>query len=775
MRPSILLPILLYFIKIAPLPAQTLRGAVFDKTTGEPLPGAILEIPGLQPPRGATTLANGEFIIPELPRGRFALHVRCLGYADTTLTGLPIENDVVELRIFLEENTTALQGVVISADQSQTPVNRLATVSATPLHPESIRRFSAGRGNVARMAANFAGVGATDDYQNQLVVRGNSPTGLLWRLEGVPIPNPGHLAAYGNSGGAFNAINPNLLGQSDFLTGAFPADFGNTVAGVMDMYYRPGNTERPVYSVQVGAWSGVEALAEGPVWRRQNGTGVIGYRYSFVDLLSGLGMRLGGRYVPQYQDLNWKLEAGRGPHRLAVFGLAGQSHIFVDGAAVDPDEPHHPPTQDSKFNSELLITGLRHQWLPDSATSVRTTVAITANRLAVDGWNHTEQGTREHWMTERDRSGSLRLASVWQRRLGQRWTLRAGGTVQGSRAETALYVRLGRPDFVPARAYDGALWLVESFVQSVFRRPDRLAVHAGLHAQHLPLTRSTALEPRGALQFYFSGNQSLTLAGGLHSQTPALAALFYLAPDGTRPNRRLGFLRSAHGVLAWAKRTPADWRLHAEAYYQHLYDVPVHRRPDGFSLLNSGATFDLEDYRDLVNTGAGRNYGLELTLSKTLRGGFYTLLTASLFDSRYRGSDGVWRNTAFNSRFVGNALLGTEISLRPRLRLTLDTRLGMAGGRWYTPLDLEASRATGTEVYDLRRPLARQYPAFFRWDAKVGLRYHARRAAHHLYLDFTNLTNRRNVHAYRYFRGAADVSTQYQLGFTPDFVYRVDF
>ena len=488
-----------------------------------------------------------------------------------------------------------------------------------------------------------------------------------------------------------------------------------------------------------------------------------------------MGVRAGGSYVPQYQDLNWKLDFGKGRHRLALFGLAGKSHILVEGNDVDPENPYHPPTRDSELGSTMSVTGLRYQMLIDSVSYWRTIIAFIDNRLDSKGWELDANGGRNQWLNETNREAGPRLSSLWQRKHTKRLTLRAGMLVQGTGIETRLITRRGTPEYFPVRDYTGNLWLYEVFAQMQYKVKKRYSVNFGLHSQHLPLSGKTTLEPRATLKLKLPDDNDLIFAYGYHSQTPAPAALFFTTPDGAAPNRKLDFLRSHQGVLAWAKKWDSGWRMRTEAYYQWQTRVPVRRQPDGFSLLNFGSSFALWDFSDLNSTGNGRNYGLEFTLMKTYRDGFYALFTASLFQSEYRGSDGIWRNTAFNSQYIGNALIGKEFPFGSRLVLTFDTKLSVAGGRWYSPIDLAQSMAYGDEVYDETRPYSEQYPVFFRWDAKAGLRYNTRRVTHHLFLDFTNLTNRRNVYAYRYFRGLETISTQYQLGITPDFVYRVQF
>ncbi len=100
------------------------------------------------------------------------------------------------------------------------------------------------------------------------------------------------------------------------------------------------------------------------------------------------------------------------------------------------------------------------------------------------------------------------------------------------------------------------------------------------------------------------------------------------------------------------------FRLKTELYGQYIYNAAVEKTPSSFSMLNAGSDFGFPDKTNLVNNGKGYNYGIELTAERFLNKGFYYLLTVSLFESKYKGSDNVWRNTAFNSNYVVNVLGG---------------------------------------------------------------------------------------------------------------------
>ena len=737
--------------------------------------GATVNIPALDPPKGATCDTVGAFVIRDLPAGRYSVRVRYPGYESELAPDVLVSNGKdAELLIELEESGQTMQTMTITGTKKDKSVNKLAKLSAIALNPETVARYSGGRGNIARMASNFAGINATDDFQNQIVVRGNTPTALLWRLEGVPIPSPGHLKTFGNTGGGFNALNPNLLGQSDFLTGAFPAEYGNTIAGVMDLSFRSGNKERFEGTAQIGAWSGVEAAVEGPLFRKWNGSFMVGYRYSFIDLLHHLGLDVAGRYAPQYQDLNWKMDFNKGRQRLVLFGLAGKSHVFVSGPDTEVEKAYTDPTENVNVYGNLSTTGLRYQVMLDSVSYLRTIVSFSTNNIDDKSYRLFNSDPILA-SSDQNREQTGRITSIWQRRHTKRLTLRSGILVQANRMNSQRFVLDEGFRFLPVRLFQEMLWLWEGFAQMQYKVKKRYSINVGLHAQHLPFNEKSVLEPRAALKLKLPADNDLVFAYGYHAQVPLLQALLYTDSVGNLVNRNLDFIRSHQGGIAWTKKWPASWNSRIEAYYQWQTHVPVQRISNGFSLANAGASYYSDQPSPMVSTGNGFNYGLELTLNRRYKDGFYTLLTGSLFNSRYRGSDGIWRNTAFNTGYILNVLAGKEFRLSAKTTLTLDGKFSTSGGNWYTPLDLSLSMAEGYEIGDESRPVSQQYPAFLRLDAKVGVRYNARRFTHTVFLDMTNVTNRSNVYAYRYFRNDNFIRTQYQLGFTPDFVYRVQF
>ena len=222
-------------------------------------------------------------------------------------------------------------------------------------------RYSGGRNDVGRLVANFAGVAASNDARNDIVIRGNSPTGVLWRMEGIPIPNPNHFSTLGTTGGPVSALNPNLIGTSDFLTGAFPAEYGNALAGVFDINLRRGNRERPEYMFQLGAFSGLEALIEGPLNKKKGGSYVAAYRHSFVELANAAGLNVGTTALPRYKDLSFNIDFGQGKAgRFSFFGISGESNIDFLGAEIDTTDLFADPSVNACNTSRFGVAGIKH-------------------------------------------------------------------------------------------------------------------------------------------------------------------------------------------------------------------------------------------------------------------------------------------------------------------------------------------------------------------------------------------------------------------------------
>jgi hypothetical protein len=305
--------------------AQTgiIKGQILDKQSETPLIGATVELLFTKMATGVTADENGYYKLENVPVGRQTIRISYIGFESITIPNIVVSTgkDAV-VNVSLRESFSELDEVVITSKTNKDgTVNKLATVSARQFSMEEVNRFSGGRSDVGRLAANFAGVSAPDDSRNDIVVRGNSPTGLLWRLEGIPVPSPNHFGTIGTTGGPVSALNPNMLKNSDFLTSAFPAEYGNALGGVFDLGFRRGNIDDYEYTGQLGVFTGLEAMAEGPLGKKQ-GSFLVAARYSLIGLVgAGAG---GTAAVPNYSDLSYNIDFGTGKlGNLALFGILG--------------------------------------------------------------------------------------------------------------------------------------------------------------------------------------------------------------------------------------------------------------------------------------------------------------------------------------------------------------------------------------------------------------------------------------------------------------------
>lgn len=777
---------------------QTLRGVVLDQQSETPLVGATVQVVTTsdQKPLGAVTDADGRFSIAQVPTGRQTVQVTYLGYDPQVVPNVLLNaGKEIVLDIRLAESFSRMQEVVVTAKvDKDKPTNEMATISARQFNTEEVSRYSGGRNDVGRLVANFAGVAASNDARNDIVIRGNAPTGVLWRLEGIPIPNPNHYSTLGTTGGPVSALNPNMISNSDFLTSAFPAEYGNATAGVFDINLKTGNRERFEFMGQIGAFTGMEAAIEGPI-NHGKGSFVVAYRHSFVELASAAGMNVGTTATPKYKDLTFNVDFGNSKAgRFSVFGIGGHSSIDFLGAEIDTTDLFANPNENAYNVSKFGVVGVKHSLLLNDHSYIRTVLSASHSGNSYDTEDLTmrdEAGALLNMVNVLDAGTTYRLSSYYNNKFNNRITLRTGILLQSQNLDTYVRTREnipdydgdGRPDLFTQRDFDGAFNQGELFAQTQWRIAQKLTLNTGLHGLYFDKTEDFAIEPRVALNWQVAPRSTVNVGYGMHNQTQPLPVFLIrernAQGEAVETNSNLGFTRSQHFVLGWDFKPAASWRVKAETYYQILSDVPVERTSSSFALLNAGADFTFPEKNNLVNEGSGTNVGAELTVEKFFSKGWYSLLTVSVFDSKYKGSDGVERSTAFDGGYVANLLAGKEFKLggSGRRFLTFDTKVTAAGGRPYTPVDLAASKAAGREILVDAEAFSLRLDDYFRWDFKMGMRINSvkRKLSQTFFLDFQNVTNNQNIFAVRYNEVRNDVGKTYQIGFFPDLMYRVEF
>jgi hypothetical protein len=761
---------------------QTIRGRVLDKDSKYQLVGANIILVGSDPLIGAVSDEKGEFKLLNVPIGRQALKITYLGYAEAYLPNI-IVNTGKETILTIEmiEQVYTSEEVIISAKKAKSEVNNeMATVSARSFDIEETSRYAGSLNDPARMATNFAGVSGSNDARNDIIIRGNSPLGLLWRLEGVDIPNPNHFANAGSTGGPISILNNNVLDRSDFMTGAFPANYGNALSGVFDLQMRPGNNEKREYMGQFG-FNGFEMGAEGPLSKKNKGSYICNYRYANLSIFKELGINLGaGDAVPVYQDISFKIDLPTNKKgRFTLWGIGGNSYIQLKSGDSKEEDMFTQNGFDTYYTTKMGVIGASHLYYFNEKTYGKLNFAITGSdiKISQDSVSFLDN-SRTAFFGSTYAQTKMTVNYQLVKKINAKNTWQSGFFIDRYYFNNADSLKTGS-FYRKIIDFSGELYLMQAFTQWQYRFTDKLQLITGLHFQQLTNNATYALEPRIGLNWDFSKRQSFSLGTGLHSQMQPAFLYFYQTrlADGSyiKTNEKLGFTRSFHVVGGYQNRVTENFRIKSEVYYQNLDKVPVEINPTYFSMLNAGAGFGIDRRDSLENKGLGYNYGLELTLERFFSKGFYFLFTTSLFESKYQGSDKIWRNTAFNGNYVFNALVGKEINLSKKVVFALDYRVTYAGGRRYVPIDLEASRLENEAVFIGERAFENKLKDYFRTDIKASIRLNSKKITQEWILSVQNFTNTKNVFQQVYVPLRGDLVTQYQLGIFPVVQYKILF
>lgn len=755
---------------------QTLRGTVTDRDSRVPLPFATVVVVGLNAQRGTSTDPDGNFRFEDLPVGRYTLRVSYVGYEEGVLPEILLGSaKEVVLSVEIRERTEFLGELLVRYKKGEA-LNQMTTVSSRSFSVEESKRYPVSVSDPARMAQVFAGVSGTDDATNEIVIRGNSPYWLLWRLEGVEIPSPNHFAEEGYTAGAISILSTNLIGMSDFHTGAFPAEYGNALSGVFDIKLRDGNNQVREYSLQAGLL-GIDLSAEGPFKEGYRGSYLFNYRYSTFSLMNQLNISISQNALPSYQDLSFKFHLpSKRAGEFSLWGLGGmaednEKYLPDTGSGENPENGYRDYTR-----TGMYAAGLTHTIFPDEKSYLRTVLSHSASYSSENYQDMDSLGIFHERLFDELLNNAFRISTLYNRKVSPHLTFRTGLTF--SHMYYDLYSResatTGSP--VPFLNSAGSTRLYQAYVQSKYAFSDRIVFKAGLHFAHFALSRDNSLEPRLGLAIHLPKEQKLTFGYGLHSKNESLPVYFMEneQADGSigMPNLGLEMTRSMHYIVGYEKMFGNDVQWKTEAYYQDIYNLPVPTNPDKYWAPIYGGV-QLGD--TLANIGKGRNYGLEFTLQKFFTRSYYFLFSSSLFDSKYKPADGNWYNTKFNLGFINNLVGGKEFMWGDKRMLGLNLRLIWSGGRRIQSVDLPASIEEGHTVYESYDIFSKQARDYFRIDLGMNLHFYREKTEHVVSLDIQNLTNRLNVLAESYDPVSQSITEYPMTGFIPILNYRLEF
>lgn len=705
---------------------QVVKGKVYDIESQTTLPGANVVILSTNPLLGAVSDVDGNYRIEKAPLGRYNVKFTYVGYDPVIIPEVLITSGKeVVLNVGMRQTLNQISGVVVKAyTRKDKPMNPMASISAKSFTVEETRRYAGGMDDPARMVSAFAGVTVGEIQDNAIIIRGNSPKGVSWRLEGVEIPNPNHFAGGNVAGGGFVTVfSSQLLANSDFFTGAFPAEYGNALAGVFDMKLRNGNADKRESTFQAG-FMGLDFASEGPFRNGGKSTYLFNYRYSSLGLLSNMGL-IPSEQIPQYQDLSFKLTFPT--------ANAGTFSVWGIGAA---DFNHEPEEKDSArwetswdrinydWSLNMGAAGITHRISLGRQSYINTSIAASGTVNTMDAKRLDDfLAPRPNWYFV-DKSSRITINSFINHKFNAKHSLKYGINLSSIFYNLDLNSTVNdNPNtFQNYVKSSGNSNYTEFFVQSKYNLSGTLTLNTGVNASYFVLNGAYSIDPRMSIKWDVAPGHAITAGYGKHSQIEELKLYLVknLVNGNVRyPNKGLDLSKSQHFILGYDWLINDNLRLKVEPYFQYLYDIPG--IPDSsFSMINFKLDWSFMD--TLTNCTIGRNYGIDITFERFLSNNYYYLVTASLFDSKYRGDDGVWRNTRYDKGYAVNLLFGKEFSLTRNRVLGVNARLNLMGGERYSPILFEKSNQMKQVVYNESQAFTEQNASSYYLDFTITYR-----------------------------------------------------
>lgn len=768
---------LAHFLLHAQSITQNMKGTVVDEAANTPIGYATITLTWQQFTKTTTSDSLGNFLFSNVPLGRYDITITAVGFSATILKEVVVSaGKETVVAATLRDNVAQLQTVVITPRVNKSkPINTMAAASARMFSVEEAKRYAGGFDDYARLASSFAGV-AGNTANNGVVIRGNAPRLIQWKMEGVEIPNPNHfadLATFG--GGGLTGLSSQLLDNSDFFTGAFPAEYSNALAGVFDMNMRKGNKDKRETTLQAGLL-GIEAAVEGPFAKQKAASYLVNYRYSTLGLLAPL--------LPDnaegttYQDLSFKLHfptAKAGTFSVWGIGLMDKSGATPKENPADWKYLQDKERQDVK--QYMGATGISHRYFFNKKTHIKTTLAVTTNGidLVTDRMDNSLQLQPQNVIN--NKTTNIIVSSYVNTKFNARHTNKTGITVTG------LYYNLLLKEAPTAGSplqtivsEKGSSLLLNAYTSSSVRLSPKTTLIVGLSSQVFTLNGQYSIEPRLGLQYQLPNRQMIAVAYGLHSRLERLSYYFTKPSPSSIDlhNKNLGFTKAHHLVLSYSWQVSRNLHIKIEPYYQQLFDVPV-IKDSSYSFINMENDWFLN--KPLLNSGKGRNIGVDITIEKYITDGFYYLVSGSLFSSRYKGGDGVWRNTRFNKNYLFNILGGKEwqIGKEKKNVLGINLKLSYQGGDYYIPANETASVMEQDVVYDGSKAFTRRVDPVLVTHFTLSYKKNKKHSAHEWAFKIINATSQKEFTGLRYNLQTQRVDISKEALIVPNLSYKIEF
>lgn len=716
-----------------------IKGVVIDKSTRQPLEFVNVLVVGLG--IGASTDANGNFLITQVPPGIYRLQASFLGYKTELTPEYRVNHVTPYVQIELEEENASLNEVVVTASLFQKVPE--SPVSLRVIGLQEIEKAPGANRDISKVVQNYPGVAFSPiGYRNDLIVRGGGPSENRFYLDGVEIPNINHFSTQGASGGPVGLIDADLIRSVKFYSGAFPADKGNALSSVLDFSLRDGDMERNSLKATLGA-SEVSLSSNGHIGNKTSY--LVSVRQSYLQALFKI---LGLPFLPAYTDASFKIKTRFDSHNeLTLLGLGGIDRMKLN-LGIEGEDAEYMLSYLPEINQETYTVGgvYRHY-------SQRHVQSIVLSQSYLNNRNVKYRDNDE----SSEENLTLRLGSIEQEtklRMENTsswsvWKVKAGFDLNYSRYKSNEY----RKVFANAlREYDYhtdlSLWRWGMFASVDYAAPDKsFTASMGVRTDGNNYSDKMKelwrqLSPRLSVSYRLI--EGLTLSGhvGLYYQLPSYTALGFKGEEGEYVNRHLDYISVSQASLGLSWTPNENMELSVEGFYK-LYGHMPFSLSDQIPLSCKGNDYGTIGNEALSSEAKGRSYGVELMFKWLLTQKLNLSSSLTIFKSEFKdGEQGSYVPSAWDNRFILN-MSGTYNFPK---HWSLGAKVSCIGGSPYTPYDVEKSslveawNVQGRAYYDYSRYNQERLPVFGQLDVRVDKTFYLKKCMLGFYLDIQNIT-----------------------------------
>ena len=716
-----------------------IKGVVIDKSTRQPLEFVNVLVVGLG--IGASTDANGNFLITQVPPGIYRLQASFLGYKTELTPEYRVNHVTPYVQIELEEENASLNEVIVTASPFQKVPE--SPVSLRVIGLQEIEKAPGANRDISKVVQNYPGVAFSPiGYRNDLIVRGGGPSENRFYLDGVEIPNINHFSTQGASGGPVGLIDADLIRSVKFYSGAFPADKGNALSSVLDFSLRDGDMERNSLKATLGA-SEVSLSSNGHIGNKTSY--LVSVRQSYLQALFKI---LGLPFLPAYTDASFKIKTRFDSHNeLTLLGLGGIDRMKLN-LGIEGEDAEYMLSYLPEINQETYTVGgvYRHY-------SQRHVQAIVLSQSYLNNRNVKYRDNDE----SSEENLTLRLGSIEQEtklRMENTsswsvWKVKAGFDLNYSRYKSNEY----RKVFTNAlREYDYhtdlSLWRWGMFASVDYAAPDKsFTASMGVRTDGNNYSDKMKelwrqLSPRLSVSYRLI--EGLTLSGhvGLYYQLPSYTALGFKGEEGEYVNRHLDYISVSQESLGLSWTPNENMELSVEGFYK-LYGHMPFSLSDQIPLSCKGNDYGTIGNEALSSEAKGRSYGVELMFKWLLTQKLNLSSSLTIFKSEFKdGEQGSYVPSAWDNRFILN-MSGTYNFPK---HWSLGAKVSCIGGSPYTPYDVEKSslveawNVQGRAYYDYSRYNQERLPVFGQLDVRVDKTFYLKKCMLGFYLDIQNIT-----------------------------------